>query len=239
MTTTTAATSAIDDPRKRTSGAWAEIAVRVFGRIPGISQRKQAANQPTKMENTMNMETQIKADNGVNVEALLGAREAITGAPEAGQFKWRARCDWVEGVHSRSTVEGFFGLGAEQDRNATFQIDADHPEQFAAKNAGMSPVEMVLSGLGSCLTAGVASVAQNRGIQLNKVSAIVEGDMDLAGILGIDPAVRNGFSGIRVTFEIDADASKEEIDALVAQSQKRSAVFDIIANPGNVHVSVA
>ncbi len=63
--------------------------------------------------------------------------------------------------------------------------------------------------------------------------------MDIYGILGMDADVRNGFSAIRVSFDIDADASAEEIRALVAQSQKRSAVFDIITNPTNVHVTVA
>ena len=92
----------------------------------------------------------------------------------------------------------------------------------AAKDAGATPVEMVLSGLAGCLTAGVASVAQNRGIQLNSVTATLEGDMDLQGILGIDSDVRNGFDGIRVKYNIDADASEEDIKALVAQSQKRS-----------------
>jgi uncharacterized OsmC-like protein len=99
-------------------------------------------------------------------------------------------------------------------------------------------VEIVLSGLASCLAAGVASVAQHRGIQLRKVKATVEGNMDLAGILGIDVDVRNGFSAIRISFDIDADATPDEIAAVVAQSQKRSAVFDIITNPINVYVSV-
>lgn len=187
----------------------------------------------------MNVQTQTPvADNGVNVEALLGARAALTEMPPAGQFTWRAECDWMGGVHSRSTVKGFFGLGEEQDREGGFTVDADHPPQFAAGDQGATPVEIVLSALASCLTAGVASVAQNRGIQLHSVKAKVEGDMDLAGILGIDADIRNGFSAIRVSFDIDADASAEDIAAVVAQSQKRSAVFDIITNPSNVQVSV-
>ncbi|MEM1428284.1 MAG: OsmC family protein [Pseudomonadota bacterium] len=187
----------------------------------------------------MNIQNDIQADNGVNVDALLGARDAISGMPEAGLFQWRATCEWQSGTHSRSTIGGFFGLGEEQPRNASFTIDADHPEQFAAGNAGATPVEIVLSALASCLAAGVASVAQNRGIQLRKVTAHVEGDMDMAGILGVDAEVRNGFNDIRVRFEIDADASDADIAAVVAQSQKRSAVFDIITNPSNVSVSVA
>ena len=96
----------------------------------------------------------------------------------------------------------------------------------------------MLVALASCLTAGVASVAQNREIQLRSVSATLEGDMDIYGILGVDSDVRNGFSGIKVTYTIDADATPEEIKALVAQSQKRSAVYDIVTNPTNVTVEV-
>lgn len=178
------------------------------------------------------------AENGVNVDAILAAREALTEAPQAAQFTWRAECAWLNGVHSRSTISGFHGLGEEQKRSKGFAIEADHPEVFAAADAGPTPVEIVLSALASCLMAGVASVAQNRGVQLRSAKAIVEGEMDLAGILGIDRDVRNGFSAIRVYFDIDADATREEIAGIVAQSQRRSAVFDIITNPTNVKVSV-
>lgn len=178
------------------------------------------------------------ANNGVNVQHLLGAKEALTATPAAAQFQWRATCEWKDGVHSHSTVEKFFGLGAEQARTKTFHFDADHPEVFAAPDAGATPVEYVLVGLASCLTAGIASVAQYRNIQLRSVKATIEGDMDLQGILGIDDEVRNGFKGIKVTYDIDADAKREDIEALVAQSQKRSAVYDIVTNPTNVTVAV-
>ncbi len=177
-------------------------------------------------------------DNGVNVEALIGAREALTEAPEAAQFTWRAACKWKNGTHSYSTIEGFFGLGEEQHRQKTFNFDADHPECFASADLGATPVEYVLVGLASCLTAGVAAVAQHRNIQLNSVTATLEGGMDIQGILGIDSDVRNGFDGIKVTYKIDAEASEKDIKALVAQSQKRSAVYDIVTNPTNVTVEV-
>jgi uncharacterized OsmC-like protein len=183
--------------------------------------------------------TNAAADNGVNVGALLGAREALAAAPEAARFRWRTTCSWVNGVHSRSTVEGFFGLGEERSHRVRSVLDADHPEVFAAEDNGPTPVEYVLVGLGACLTAGIAAVAQHRNIQLRSVSATVEGGMDIQGILGMDGDVRNGFDGIKVTYRIDADATPEEIRALVAQSQKRSAVFDVVTNPTNVTVEVA
>ena len=179
-----------------------------------------------------------KVDNGVNVEALLGAREALTKAPEAAQFTWRANCKWIGGTHSRSTVEGFSGLGEEHKHKTEFSFEADHPACFASEDNGATPVEMLLCGLASCLTAGVAAVAQNRKIQLRSVDAKLEGSMNVLGILGGDEDVRNGFDGIKVTYTIDADASKDDIEAIVAQSQKRSAVFDAISNPTNITVEV-
>jgi len=177
-------------------------------------------------------------NNGVNVSALLDARKELSEAPEAAKFNWRASCKWISGTHSRSSSNDFFGLGGEQKHRTEFSFDADHPEIFASEDNGATPVEYVLVGLASCLTAGIAAVAQNRGIQLRSVSAIIEGSMDIQGILGIDRDVRNGFDGIKVKYQIDADATPEEIRALVAQSQKRSAVFDILTNPTNVSVEV-
>jgi len=138
-------------------------------------------------------------NNGVNVAALLEAREALTAAPEAAQFKWRATCNWEEGTHSSSTVEGFFGLGEEQKHVKSFSFDSDHPEIFASEDKGATPVEFVLVGLAGCLTAGIAAVAQNREIQLNSVKATLEAPMDIQGILGIDSDVRNGFDGVSVS----------------------------------------
>src|ERR687897_790315 len=178
-------------------------------------------------------------NNGVNVQALLDAREALKNAPEAAKFKWRASCTWQNGTHSQTKVDGFHGVGQEQKHKTEFSFSADHPEIFASEDLGATPVEYVLVGLASCLTAGVAAVAQNRGVQLRSVEAKLEGTMDIQGILGIDSDVRNGYDDIKVTFHIDADAPKKEIEAIVAQSQKRSAVYDLVANPTNVTVEVA
>ena len=187
----------------------------------------------------MSTETEKQVQNGVNVDALLGARDALSKAPEAAKFNWKASCKWMSGTHSQTSIQGFYGLGGQQSHKTEFTFDTDHPEIFASEDKGATPVEMVLAGLAGCLTAGVASIAQLRKIQLRSVKATLEGAMDIQGILGIDSDVRNGFNDIKVNFEIDADASKDDLEALVAQSQKRSAVYDVITNPTNVSVSVA
>jgi uncharacterized OsmC-like protein len=181
----------------------------------------------------------IPVDNGVNVGALLGARTALADTPELAQFQWRTTVSWVNGTHSRSTVDSFYGFGEDQHHRTKFSYDVDHPLAFAAEDNGATPVEYVLVALGGCLTAGIASIAQQRNIALRSVEATIEAQHDLHGILGADPDVRNGFSGVRVTYKIDADATADEIRALVAQSQKRSAVYDILTNPTDVIVDVA
>jgi uncharacterized OsmC-like protein len=177
-------------------------------------------------------------NNNVNSEALLQARDALKEAPEAAEFVWKVTSEWQDGTYSKQTIEHFSGLGADQHHKQAFTLEGDHPEVFASEDRGPTPVETVLAGLAGCLTAGVAAVAQNRGIQLHSVKATVEGTHNVLGILGGDPEVRNGFNDVNVHFDIDADASPEDIQALVAQSQKRSAVFDALANPTNVNVSV-
>jgi uncharacterized OsmC-like protein len=182
--------------------------------------------------------TEPVADNGVNVEALLDARNALTDAPEAADFTWRATTEWVRGTRTETAIEEYSGLGENHTHKSSFSYTADHPEVFASEDNGPTPVEFVLVGLATCLTAGVAAVAQNRNIQLNAVKASIEGDMNILGILGGDPEVRNGFNDIRVHFDIDADANPADIEALVAQSQKRSAVFDVVTNPSDVSVTI-
>ena len=177
-------------------------------------------------------------DNGVNVGALLEARTALSEAPAGAQFQWRADVEWRGGVHSRGTVRTFYGLGGEQEHTTSFTFEADHPLQFAAEDNGATPAEILLVSLGTCLTGGIASVAQLREIQLRSVKATISGEHDILGILGADPEVPNRFKGIKVHFDIDADATPDEIAALVAQSQKRSAVYDSLTNPVAVEVEV-
>src|SRR4051812_20207910 len=164
--------------------------------------------------------TEIPVDNGVNVEALLGVRGALAGTPEIAQFQWRSTVSWVNGTHSRSDVETFHGFGGEQQHHTTFSYDIDHPLQFAAQDNGVTPVEYVLVALGGCLTAGVAAVAQQRQIQLQSIQASVTAEMDLHGILGADPDIRNGFSGVRVDYRDRPRAPAGGIRAPGAQSPK-------------------
>ena len=177
--------------------------------------------------------------NGVNVPTLFATLNAVKGAPQIAQFQFRATNEWISGTHNRSTIQGFYGAGQEDtSRTAPFTYDADHPEVLVGTNLGPTPVEFLLHAIAACLTSGLANIAAARGITLRRVSSTVEGDIDLLGILGLSDEVRNGYRQIRVHFDVEGDATPEELAALVAQSRRRSAVYDVLTNGTDVQIDV-
>jgi uncharacterized OsmC-like protein len=177
--------------------------------------------------------------NGVDTQALFGALDAVRAQPQAAKFEFRARNKWISGTHSRSTIYDFFGLGEEQTHLEAHTFEADHPTQLVATDKAPTPAEQLLHALAACITAGIGNVAAARGIELTRVESVVTGDIDLVGLLGIDPNVRNGYQGIDVRITIEGDASAEKLNGIVQRSVARSAVFDMLTNGTTVSVEVA
>lgn len=182
--------------------------------------------------------TTTERRNGVDVGALFGALDAVKAQPEAAKFQFRATNEWVCGVHSRSTIHGFFGLGAEQTHKEAHTFHADHPEQLVGTDSAPSPAEYLLHALAACITAGIGNIAAARGIELRRVESKVTGDIDLVGLLGIDDSVRNGYQSIDVQLRIEGDAGADELRKVVERSLARSAVYDMLTNGTRVSVSV-
>ena len=178
------------------------------------------------------------AMNGVDTPTLLATINAVGGQPELAKFQFRAKSRWISGTRSESTMHGYFGAGGEHQHIAPYKADGDHPAVLCGTDAGPTPVEWVLHALASCLTAGIANIAATRGIRLRKVESTVEGNIDLRGILGLSNEVRNGYQGIKVSFEIDGDASPDQLEKIIMQSKARSAVFDVVTNGVPVSIGV-
>ncbi|MEM7274647.1 MAG: OsmC family protein [Actinomycetota bacterium] len=175
--------------------------------------------------------------NGVPLTKLHGTIAKLTESPALAAFRFTARNHWVTGTASTSTIHEWHGAGADQVHAAEFSATADHPT--LGHGHGPTPHEYVLHALASCVAAGVAMAAANRGITLTRLESVARGDMDVRGVLGIDPDVRNGFSSIELVVDVDGDAPRESLDALIASSVKRSAVFDILTAPTSVVVRPA
>ncbi len=183
--------------------------------------------------------TPMQELNGVDTETLFATIDAVRNEPELARFQFRTTTEYVRGTHNRTTFGGFHGAGTEHVHKETYTADADHPEVLVGQDTAPTPAEHLLQALGSCLTSGLANIAAARGIELGEVTARVEGDIDLRGILGIDGDVRNGFDNIRVTFHVSGAAESEHLAALVDQARARSAVYDVITNGVPVAVNVA
>jgi uncharacterized OsmC-like protein len=175
--------------------------------------------------------------NGVDTAGLFGTIDAVRATPDIAKFRFRATNTWVSGTHNRSTVHGFYGAMQEMTHAQPWTLDADHPPVLVGRDNGPTPVEYVLHALAACLTAGLANIAAARGVNLSEVTSVVEGDIDLLGILGLSDEVRNGFEGIRVHFIVRGD-DPEKLRTVVEQSRARSAVFDIVTNGVPVTIDV-
>jgi uncharacterized OsmC-like protein len=187
---------------------------------------------PTKGDGDMAEEI-----NGVPCDKMFGAIAKFRENGDLAQFRFSARNDWVEGTASRSTIHEWYGIGADQVHVDEFAFEADHPT--LGHGHGPTPQEYVLHALAACVTAGVVTGAAARNITLHRVSSKVSGNIDVRGVLGIDPDVRKGFSNVDVTFDIDADCDEAGMDALMAAGAKYSAVYDMLANPTEVNIARA
>jgi len=179
--------------------------------------------------------------NGVDTATLFATLDAVKADPELAKFRFRAENTWVSGTHNRSTIHRFYGAKQDMAHEQTHTFDADHPHVLVGGDNGPTPVEYVLHALAACLTAGLANIAAARKVHLTRVSSVVEGDIDLLGILGLGgDMVRNGYQGIKVHFELEGD-DPEKLRQVVEQSRARSAVYDIVTNgvPVEIDVSVA
>ena len=178
--------------------------------------------------------------NGVDTATLFATLDAVTQMPAAALFQIRAHNEWQQGTHCRSTISGFYGVGEERSHEREFTFDADHPAVLVGRDEGPTPVEFVLHALAACLTAGLANIAAARGVTLTEVRSTVTGDIDLNGILGLQP-VRNGYQQVGVRFVVKGEAPEEVLRGIVEQSRRRSAVYDVITNgvPVDIEVEVA
>jgi uncharacterized OsmC-like protein len=178
-----------------------------------------------------------KPINGVNVDQLFGTINAIQETPSLAKFNFRATNKWVNGGHNRTTIKDFYGAGQEdQSRQTAFVLDNDEPAVLLGADNGANPVEFVLHALAGCLTTSLVYHAAARGIQLDEVESQLEGDLDLHGFLGLSESVRNGYEGLRVTFQIKADVPEAKLQELCELAQQRSPVFDIVSHPVPVSV---
>jgi len=177
--------------------------------------------------------------NGVNVDQMVGTVNAIKENPELAGFKFRAENSWINGGHSRTRIQGFYGAGSEDDtREDAFVLDGDEPPVLLGENAGPNAVEAVLHALASCLSVGFIYNAAAQGINVQDLEFELEGDIDQQGFLGLSEEVRPGYKNISLTYQVKSDAPRKQLKALCDYVQRTSPVLNIIRNPVPVSISM-
>jgi len=182
-------------------------------------------------------QTSASRINGVDRDKLFGTIDLIKAKPELANFSFKIRNEWLDGAHTRSTVQTFFGAGTNFEHAVKFELDSDEPAILLGADQGPNPGEYLLHALAACVTSGMVYHAAARGITIDEVESSVDGDVDLRGFLGIDKNVRNGFQEIRLKFRIKADVSDEQLQELCAFGQQYSPILDSISK--GVPVKVA
>lgn len=164
--------------------------------------------------------------NGVNVDNLFTTIDAIKAAPAIAKFNFCVGNRWEGAAKNRSAVNAFSGAGQKFSREKSFVLHADEPPVLLGQDSAANPVEHLLHSLAACLTTSMVYHAAARGIQIEGVESIFEGDIDLHGFLDLDPNVRKGYQGIRVTFKIKANVPDERLQEIVQLGTGHSPVFD-------------
>jgi uncharacterized OsmC-like protein len=167
--------------------------------------------------------------NGVALDSLYGMIDRIRSEPALGQFQFRARTQWLDGGHTRSTVKDFYGAGREQHgRHRPFVFESDLPAVFNGGNTAVNPLENLLSAVGACLTTTIVYQSSARGIYIDAIDCQVEGDIDLRGFLGLDASVPLGYEEIRLRVSIEADVADDDLDSLIALGQRYSPIIGML-----------
>jgi uncharacterized OsmC-like protein len=173
--------------------------------------------------------------NGVDTGLITETVEAVQSRPELGAFKFRAKNRLVAGGLNRSEIGGFFGAGQDhRTAGPKFVVENDEPPVLWSQDKAPNPVEYALQALLACMTTTTAYKAAGQGIEIESITSEAEGDLDVQGILGLDPDVRPGYQEIRATLRIKTRGDREAVRNL----HRSSPVFDTLARPVPIKVQV-
>ena len=184
------------------------------------------------MEHQMNATTISRTLNGLNMDQAMETIGALKADPQLARFEFRVRNQWIQGGENRSTIKEFSAAGEEDtSRTVAFEFTNGEPPVLLGNNEGANPVEFLLHALAGCVTTTTVLHAAARGIEVRRLSTKLTGQLDLQGLLALDPDVPAGYEGIRIEMSIEADCPDEELDDLLAFARNHSPVCNTVCRP--------
>ena len=146
--------------------------------------------------------------NGIDVDGLFALIEGVRREPAKGKTNWRVATTWQGQARSRAEIESYDIGGEKVPRR--FSIDIDEPRELGGSNSFANPQEHLIAALNACMTVGYVAQCAVRGITLESLAIETDGEIDLRGFLGIDPAVPQGYENLSYTVRIKGNGTKEQ-----------------------------
>jgi uncharacterized OsmC-like protein len=173
--------------------------------------------------------------NDVNLEAVMAVDKLVREQPAIGKCQFKAKSTWQRGTKSQVSVTGWSAGGNNMSpAPRRFTVMVDEPPELGGIDGAPNPVEVLLSALAGCVTAGIATNAQMFGVPIDGIDIELEADVDVRGLLGHDKSVRNGVTDIRYTVTIQSAAPEDKIRKCKETIDRKSPVRDTLANPVNI-----
>jgi uncharacterized OsmC-like protein len=177
-------------------------------------------------------QTSTTVVNGFETQAIGQIVGTLSNDRTLAKFQFRASNQWIGGGENRSSIQGFFGAGAEdRSRRHPFTVVNGEPPLLLGNNEGPNPGEYLLHALAGCVTTTTVLHAAARGIHVKSISTELSGDVDLQGLLDLDPSVAPGYQQITLKIDIEADCDDETLDELLEFVYGHSPVCDTLRRP--------
>jgi uncharacterized OsmC-like protein len=168
--------------------------------------------------------------NGVNLEDLMTAIEAVKTDPANGNLTFTVTSKWKGGFASKHTTSNYV-VGKDAGKRAkSHSISTDEPKEVLGGDSGISPAETLISSLAACLSVGYAANAAAMGIDLDELSFEITGHGSLEGFMNIG-GKRPGLDQISIKTHIKSSAPAEKLRELHNYVNEHSPIWDTICNP--------
>jgi uncharacterized OsmC-like protein len=167
--------------------------------------------------------------NGINVDDLFALIEGVRREPAKGKTNWHVTTTWQGQARSRAQVESFEIGGERVPRR--FSIDIDEPHALGGSDRFANPQEHLIAALNACMMVGYVAQCAVRGISLEGLAIETDGEIDLRGFLGIDPAVPQGYENLSYTVRIKGSGTKQQFAEIHEAVMATSPNFYSLSRP--------
>lgn len=177
--------------------------------------------------------------NGVDMGKLESTLNSIKHDPDLAAFRFHIVNEWISGTKSETSAQRIDGGPQIFIRTEPFKMRADQPYVLMGTDSAPCAIVSLLHSLASCLSISIVYAASRNGICIDKMSIVLEGDMDVQGILGLSDVIRPGLKKLEVHIDIDSNAPAEQIREIVHYAQKHSPVLDTLINHMELDINLA